>query len=217
MPDVPPATGYTARRPRSKGPRPADRVVRWDRVGRVALLAVLAIVALSYVKPLATYVQQWMSARHDRAQLQQLETDNRVLRRRAHELSKPGAIDEQARRLGMIKPGERPYVVEGPAREVLHGGLRDRAFEGRQRDHLRLLLLCGAAVSREDSLAIHATANENHIAWGSFFRRLGHGFPRLLRRAAGRVVAVGGDIIIGSTHRKCAEEQEGKIRFHFHE
>lgn len=90
--------------------------MRWDRFKRVALLLVLLVVVLSYVKPLATYVQQWISARHDRAQLQGLEVENTTLRRRAHELSKPGAIDEQARRLGMIKPGERPYVVEGPAR-----------------------------------------------------------------------------------------------------
>ena len=97
---------------RSRAGRP-DRGVRWDRVTRVALLLVLALVMLSYLKPLVTYVRQWQTARHDRAQVGRLEQQNRVLRRRAHELSKPGALDEQARRLGMVKPGERPYVVEG--------------------------------------------------------------------------------------------------------
>lgn len=98
---------------RSAARRPAGSPVRWDRITRVALLVGLCLVMLSYLKPLATYVRQWQTARHDRAQVERFEAQHRALRRRAHELSKPGALDEQARRLGMVKPGERPYVVEG--------------------------------------------------------------------------------------------------------
>ena len=48
--------------------------------------------------------------------LEQLERENARLRARKAELKNPRALEREARRLGMVKPGERAYVVEGLGR-----------------------------------------------------------------------------------------------------
>ena len=92
--------------------RPAARI-RWDRVGRVALLLVLVGVVALYVNPLRTYLSTWQEKGHRQAELTQLERENATLRARQRELRDPRALEREARRLGMVKPGERAYVVEG--------------------------------------------------------------------------------------------------------
>jgi cell division protein FtsB len=87
--------------------------VRWDRVGRVALLVVLIGVVALYVKPTMTWIGTWKESKAKQAQVQALEKRNRELKVRRTELSSPGTVEREARRLGMVRPGERPYVVEG--------------------------------------------------------------------------------------------------------
>jgi cell division protein FtsB len=48
--------------------------------------------------------------------VRELKTERSRLRARLHELTGPGAVEREARRLGMVKPGERPYVVALPKR-----------------------------------------------------------------------------------------------------
>jgi cell division protein FtsB len=42
-----------------------------------------------------------------------LEAENRRLEARKKALKDPRALEREARRLGMVKPGERAYVVKG--------------------------------------------------------------------------------------------------------
>lgn len=87
--------------------------VRWDRVGRIALLLVLVGVLALYVKP----VLSWWSTRQESqkrgAEVSVLEAENQKLRKRRAELKDPRMLENEARRLGMVKPGERAFVVEG--------------------------------------------------------------------------------------------------------
>ncbi|HEV2062347.1 MAG TPA: septum formation initiator family protein [Solirubrobacteraceae bacterium] len=87
--------------------------VRWDRLGRIALLLVLLGVLALYVKP----VLSWWSTREEShrrgAEVSALEAENERLRKRRAELKDPRVLESEARQLGMIKPGERAYVVEG--------------------------------------------------------------------------------------------------------
>ena len=87
--------------------------VRWDRLGRIALLLVLLGVLALYVKP----VLSWWSTREESqkrgAEVSALEVENERLRKRRAELKDPRMLEQEARQLGMIKPGERAYVVEG--------------------------------------------------------------------------------------------------------
>jgi cell division protein FtsB len=107
---MPPAAGSAARRPTTSLGAAALRV-RWDRVGRVALLVLLLLVALAYVGPARSLLSTWRESGAKQAQLQQLQRQHDALLRRARELRDPRTVEAEARRLGMVKPGERSYVV----------------------------------------------------------------------------------------------------------
>jgi len=87
--------------------------VRWDRVGRVALLVLLVGVALAYVGPARSLLSTWRDSNAKQAQLQTLQQEHEALLRRARALRDPRTVQAEARRLGMVKPGERSYVVRG--------------------------------------------------------------------------------------------------------
>ncbi|MCA1700023.1 MAG: hypothetical protein LC790_14425, partial [Actinobacteria bacterium] len=58
--------------------------IRWDRVGRVALLILLAGVLALYVRPAIAYVGAWQESKERQADVSRLEQENRrLLERRA--------------------------------------------------------------------------------------------------------------------------------------
>jgi cell division protein FtsB len=93
--------------------RLAAAPIRWDRLGRIALLLVLLGVIALYVKPVLSYVSTWQEAKGRRAEVAELQRENEKLRQRKAELKNPRALEREARKLGMVRPGERAYVVEG--------------------------------------------------------------------------------------------------------
>ena len=93
-------------------PRSPFPGIHWYRVGRIALLAVLFIIVLLYIRPVAHWIQQRNTAAHSQEDLRQLQAEQDRLKLRLRSLSGPGAIDRGARSLGMVKPGERAYVIE---------------------------------------------------------------------------------------------------------
>ena len=90
--------------------------IRWDRLGRWALLAVLAFVVYLYIGPAATWVSTYREAGRKRAEVAALKDENRRLLERRRELRDPEALEREARRLGMVRQGERPYVIQGLSR-----------------------------------------------------------------------------------------------------
>ena len=86
--------------------------IRWDRLGRVFLLGVLFVILLMYVSPLTRWVTQKQTANQDSAQLRQLEGANTELKAKLKQLESPQALDLKARSLGMVKQGERSFVIE---------------------------------------------------------------------------------------------------------
>jgi cell division protein FtsB len=87
--------------------------IRWDRLGRWALIVVLGFVLYLYVGPAATWVSTYREAARKRADVAELTAENHRLRERRQGLRDPGALEREARRLGMVKAGEKSYVVEG--------------------------------------------------------------------------------------------------------
>ena len=87
--------------------------IRWDRLGRWALIAVLAFVVYLYIGPAATWVSTYREAGRKRAEVAALKDENRRMRERRRELRDPQALEREARRLGMVKAGEKSYVIEG--------------------------------------------------------------------------------------------------------
>ncbi len=87
--------------------------VRWDRVGRMALLLVALLMIYLYINPLRTYVSTWQEARAKRAEVATLQREHRTLVRRRRALQTPRSREREARRLGMVRPDERAYYVKG--------------------------------------------------------------------------------------------------------
>ncbi len=87
--------------------------VRWDRVGRVALLLVLGLILLLYVGPARSFVSTWQDAKEKRADVHRLAAENRRLQARRHALEDPRTLESEARMLGMLRPGERAFVIQG--------------------------------------------------------------------------------------------------------
>ncbi len=93
--------------------------IRWDRLGRWALLFVLALVLYLYIGPTKNWVSTWREAGEKRQEVATLRAENERLRVRRDALKRQSSLEREARRLGMVKAGERMYIVEGlpkPAR-----------------------------------------------------------------------------------------------------
>jgi len=86
--------------------------IRWDRVGRIALLTTLIVIVLSYASPARQWIKQSGTDRHQKQELSQLTAERKKLRSRLRALRDPGALEREARRLGMVRVGERSYVIE---------------------------------------------------------------------------------------------------------
>ena len=87
--------------------------IRWDRVGRIALVLVLFGVMVSYLNPLVNLLEAWQGSKSSESQLAQLKQEKVELTRQLRDASGPATLEREARRLGMVKPGEHAYVVHG--------------------------------------------------------------------------------------------------------
>jgi cell division protein FtsB len=104
--------GAPAPRARPRVVAGGARGIRWDRVGRVALLVVLLGVVGLYIGPSISFFHTWREAKGRRGEVQQLQAENRRLRARRAALKDPRTLEREARRLGLVKPGERPFIVK---------------------------------------------------------------------------------------------------------
>jgi cell division protein FtsB len=107
------ATAGSARRraPAHKGPRPS---IQWQKVGRLALLFTLFVIVLLYIRPVTHWLQQRSTAAHSQSDLRDLQREHDRLEARLKQLSGPGAVEHEARKMGMVRQGEKPYVIEQP-------------------------------------------------------------------------------------------------------
>jgi cell division protein FtsB len=95
------------------GRRVGPSRVRWDRVGRIALVLVLFGVLVSYLNPLVSLFDAWQGSKASENQLTQLRREHLQLTEQLRDASSPATLEREARRLGMVKPGEHAYVVHG--------------------------------------------------------------------------------------------------------
>jgi cell division protein FtsB len=78
----------------------------------LALLCVLGTIMLLYASPAKHWIEQSRTAGAERRELNELTNENRALQRRVRALHSPGALEREARRLGMVRRGERSFVIE---------------------------------------------------------------------------------------------------------
>src|SRR5262249_4898261 len=87
--------------------------IHWDKLGRIVLVLVLFFVLVSYLNPLINLVQAWQGSKSSDAELSRLKQESVELRQQLRDVSSPAALEREARRLGMVKPGEHAYIVHG--------------------------------------------------------------------------------------------------------
>ncbi len=103
------ARAHAARRPRSRARKGG---VNWERFGRVALVLVVFAVLVSYLNPVVNLVHAWQGSKSTKEHLAELRQENQELRRQAAEDSSDAVLVREARRLGMIRPGERAWAIK---------------------------------------------------------------------------------------------------------
>ncbi len=102
---------------RSTRPRPGTGgAFKLSSTRRAAVLAILVCaMALSVSVPLRTYMSQRDELQAKQQQQAELAEDVRELTKRKDRLSDPQHVEAEARRrLGLVRPGETPYVVHLP-------------------------------------------------------------------------------------------------------
>jgi cell division protein FtsB len=78
-------------------------------------LAVLLVVVIGYAyyQPLKSWVQTRHELSSRRAEVGRLATENRALQDRLEFSASSDALTREARRLGLIRPGEHLFIVKG--------------------------------------------------------------------------------------------------------
>jgi cell division protein FtsB len=103
-----------SRRPSRRAPRKRPRrltrparPLRW--IGVVILLAV----AVGYVQPLRAYRDARADVTAQRAEVERIARANVALQQRIAEAGTAAYVEREARKLGLVKPGERLFIVTG--------------------------------------------------------------------------------------------------------
>ena len=105
-----PAQRAGGARQRNRRQAPATRI-RWDRVARVAMLFTLVALLYLAISPVRSLITDFNTSAQRHAQLLELQRRGRALARQERALSLPGTRQVEARNLGLVRPGEREYVV----------------------------------------------------------------------------------------------------------
>ena len=91
--------------------RPAR--IRWDRVSRVAMLFVLAVLLYLAISPIRSLISEMHLSATRSAQLRRLQQTANELAAQMHGLSQASTAGVEARNLGYVRPGEHEFVISG--------------------------------------------------------------------------------------------------------
>jgi cell division protein FtsB len=93
---------------------PANRetVIRL-RPTRLLALGGVALVAFLYWKPTQTYLHTNRELQARQAEVRQLRQEKAQLQKRIAQVGTSGQLVREARRLGLVKPGEKLFIVRG--------------------------------------------------------------------------------------------------------
>jgi cell division protein FtsB len=75
--------------------------------------AVLVAIAVAYVQPLRAYQDARADVAERRAEAERLERENALLEHRLARAGTAAFVEREARRLGLVRPGERLFIVTG--------------------------------------------------------------------------------------------------------
>jgi cell division protein FtsB len=94
---------------------------------RLSVFAVAAFVCVLYYQPLATYVRTRSTLNERTAEVEDLRAERVRLQARVARSSTLEALAREARRMNLVRPGERLFIVKGVGEwRRAHGGSRPR-------------------------------------------------------------------------------------------
>lgn len=103
--------GFRRKRARTM-PRPSRPTRRRPRA-RWFALAAIGLVGLLYYKPIRSYLSTRAELQGRSAEVRKLREQKTILERRVARVGSGDELLRQARRLGLVRPGERLFIVKG--------------------------------------------------------------------------------------------------------
>ena len=101
---------------RPRGKRSAKRRLRAQRTTvllRWCVLGTAIFVAFLYYRPLSSYMETRAALNERQAEVQSLRAERSRLQARLADSSTVEALTREARRMSLVRPGERLFVVKG--------------------------------------------------------------------------------------------------------
>ena len=99
--------------PRRDAGRPGAGRIQWDRFGRVVLAVVIVLLLLAMIKPIYNALHTYRMAGQTKVRLHQAQAEHSTLERQVKRARSDAMLQREARRQGMIKPGEAAWVING--------------------------------------------------------------------------------------------------------
>ncbi len=99
-----------AQKPAAKKRRRPQRstiLLRWCILGTIGLVAFL------YFRPISSYLETRSTLNERAAEVQSLRQERARLQARLADSTTVRALSREARRMGLVRPGERLYIVKG--------------------------------------------------------------------------------------------------------
>ena len=107
------AARASRQRPRRATPKKRRRIANPARALRWIGLIVLVGVAVGYVQPLRAYRDATADVARQQAEVDALAAGNVALEQRIRDAGTPEFIEREARKLGLVQPGERLFIITG--------------------------------------------------------------------------------------------------------
>jgi cell division protein FtsB len=83
------------------------------KLTRLLALGGIVLIAFLYWKPLHTYLRTKHELQDRKAEVQALQREQSQLQKRIAAVGSSAQLVREARRLGLVKPGERLFIVKG--------------------------------------------------------------------------------------------------------
>ena len=103
----------TRRPARAVRPRPLQAAarVRWDRLGRIAMLFVLMALVFLYMSTGLHMLSTWRQSHHTAPRVAPMQSEHSRLLAEHNRLSSQANLEDRPRALGMQRPDEQTYIV----------------------------------------------------------------------------------------------------------
>ena len=101
--------------PKETRAKKAQRPPRTTVLLRWCVLGAAVLVGYLYFQPIASYVETRNALAERQAEVEELRRERERLRERLADSTTVTALTREARRMGLVRPGERLYIVKGVA------------------------------------------------------------------------------------------------------